>query len=89
MKYMRRAAEYTWIDHKRNTEIAKELNITPALDKIQDYKRKWIQHLNRMPRNRLPRLIKTTYQKAPRKTTEESSGCVRPAQLLDTYMKMN
>jgi hypothetical protein len=44
--YMRRTAGYPWTDHKRNTEIAKELNITPVLDKIQDYKRKWIQHVN-------------------------------------------
>jgi hypothetical protein len=64
MKYMRRTAEYTWTDHKTNTEIAKELNITPVLDKIQDYKRNWIQHVNRMPRNRLPTMIKTTPQKA-------------------------
>jgi hypothetical protein len=28
MKYMRRTAGYTWPDHKTNTEIAKELNIT-------------------------------------------------------------
>jgi hypothetical protein len=26
---MRRTAGYTWTDHKTNTEIAKELNITP------------------------------------------------------------
>jgi hypothetical protein len=38
MKYMRRTAGYTSTDHKTNTEIAKELNITPVLDKIQDYK---------------------------------------------------
>jgi hypothetical protein len=38
MKYMRRTAGFTWTDHKTNTEIAKELNITPVLDKIQDYK---------------------------------------------------
>jgi hypothetical protein len=48
------------------TEIAKELNITPVSDKIQDYKRNWIQRVNRMPRNRLPRLIKTTPHKAER-----------------------
>jgi hypothetical protein len=41
MKYMRTAG-YTWTDHKTNTEIAKELNITPVLEKIQDYKRNWI-----------------------------------------------
>jgi hypothetical protein len=46
MKYMRITARYTWTDHKRDTDIAKELNITPVLDKIQDYKRKWIQHVN-------------------------------------------
>jgi hypothetical protein len=36
MKYMRRMAGYTWTDHKKNTEIANELNITSVLDKIQD-----------------------------------------------------
>jgi ABC-type ATPase involved in cell division len=58
MKYMRRTVGYTWTDHKINTVIAKELNITSVLDKIQGYKRKWIQHVNRMSLNRLPRLIK-------------------------------
>jgi hypothetical protein len=28
MKYMRRTAGYTWTDWKRNTQIAKELNIS-------------------------------------------------------------
>jgi hypothetical protein len=64
MKYMRRVAGCTWT-YKANTETAKELDITPVLDKIQDYKRKWIQRVNRMPRNRLPRFIKkNTSQKA-------------------------
>jgi hypothetical protein len=40
MTYMERTAGYTWTDHKTSTEIAKELNITSVLDKIQDYKRK-------------------------------------------------
>jgi hypothetical protein len=60
MKYMRITAGYTWTDHKTNTEIGKELNVTPVLDEVQDYKRIWIQYVNRMPRNRLPRLIKRT-----------------------------
>jgi hypothetical protein len=51
-------------NHKTNAEITEELNITPVLDKIQGYKRKWIQHVNRMARNQLPGLIKTTPQKA-------------------------
>jgi hypothetical protein len=40
MKYMRTTDSYTWTDHKTNTDIAKELNTTPVLDKIQGYKRK-------------------------------------------------
>jgi hypothetical protein len=64
MKYMRRTAGYTWTDHKKNTGIAKELNITPVLDKIQSYKRNWVQHGNRIPRNRLARILKSTHQKA-------------------------
>ena len=41
-----------------NTRIAKELKITPILDKLLEYKRNWIQRVNRMSRNRLPRVMK-------------------------------
>ena len=58
MKYMRRTTGYTWIDYKTNVHIAKELEITLVLDKLLEYKRNWIQHVNRMPRDRLPRLMK-------------------------------
>jgi len=58
MKYKRRTAGYTWTDYKTNAQIAKELNITPILEKLLEYKRSWIQHVNRMPRNRLPRVMK-------------------------------
>jgi len=58
IKYMRRTAGYTWTDYKTNTQIAKELKITPILDKLLEYKRSWIQHVNGMPRNILPRVTK-------------------------------
>jgi len=58
MKYMRRTAEYPRTDYKTNARIAKELKITPILDKLLEYKRNWIQHVNRMPRNRLPSVMK-------------------------------
>ena len=45
IKYMRRTAGYTCTDHKTNTQIAKELKITPILDKLLEYKRNWIQHV--------------------------------------------
>ena len=58
MKYMRRTAGYIWTDYKTNAQIAKELIITPILEKLLEYKRNWKQHVNRMPRNRLPRVMK-------------------------------
>jgi len=58
MNYMSRTAGYTWTDYKTNVQIAKELKITPILDKLLEYKRSWIQHVNRMPRNRLHRVMK-------------------------------
>jgi hypothetical protein len=58
MKYMRRTAGCTWTDSKTNTQTEKELKITAILDKLLEYKRNWIKHLNRMPHNRLPRVMK-------------------------------
>jgi len=49
IKYMRRTAVYTWTDYKTNVQIAKELKITPILDKLLEYKSSRIQHVNRMP----------------------------------------
>jgi len=78
MKYMRRTAGYTSTDYKTNKQIAKELKITTTLDKLLEYKRNWIQHVNRMPHNRLPRVMKY-YSPAGRR------NCGRPLKrLLDT-----
>jgi len=78
MKYMRITAGYTGTDYKTNTQIAKELQITAILDKLLEYKRNWIQHVNRMPRHRLPRVMKH-YSPTGRR------NCSRPLKtLLDT-----
>ena len=37
IKYMRRTAGYTWTDYKTNTQITKELKITPILGKLLEY----------------------------------------------------
>jgi hypothetical protein len=55
---VRRTAVYAQTDYKTNTQIAKKLKITPILDKLLEYRKNWIQHVNRMPRNRLPRIMK-------------------------------
>jgi hypothetical protein len=35
-------AGYTWTDYNTNTQITKELKVTPILDKLLEYKRNWI-----------------------------------------------
>jgi hypothetical protein len=58
IKYLLKSARYIWTDYKTYAQIAKKLKITPILDKLLEYKRNWVQHVNRMPRNRLPRVMK-------------------------------
>jgi hypothetical protein len=48
---------FAWPDYKTNTDIAKKLNITTVLDQMEDYRRNWIQHVNRMPCDRLLKII--------------------------------
>jgi hypothetical protein len=52
-----------YLDHTTNTAFAKELNIYPDMDKMQAYRRNCLQRINRMPRNRLPRVIKNCIPK--------------------------
>jgi len=70
---------HTWADYKTNAQIAKDLKITQVLDKLLEYKRSWIQHVNTMPRNRLPRIMKQYFP-----TGRRNHG--RPLKrLLDTW----
>jgi hypothetical protein len=55
---MRKTAGYNWTDYKTNAQIGRELKIIQILDKLLEYKRNWIQRVNRMPHNRLPRVMK-------------------------------
>jgi hypothetical protein len=58
MNYMRKTAGYPWTDYKTETQTAKELNITPVLDKTREYTRNRMQRINRTPRDRLQRILK-------------------------------
>jgi hypothetical protein len=78
MKYMRITAGYIWTNYKTKTPIEKELKITPNLVIILEYKRNWMQHVNRMPRNRLPRVMK---KYSP---TGRTNQCRTLKRLLDT-----
>ena len=59
MKLLRPLAGFTLYDHKANDYIRRELQITGILDKIDEYRRNWFQHLQRMPQNRI--LFKSYY----------------------------
>jgi len=81
MKCMRRTAGYIWTDYKTNEQIAKELKITSILDNLMEYKRNWIQHVNRMFRNRFTQgneALFPNWQKESWQKFEETSGYVRP-----------
>jgi len=54
MKLLRPVSGYTLYDHKTNDCIRLELQITGILDKIDEYRRNWLSHLQRMPQNRIP-----------------------------------
>jgi hypothetical protein len=66
MKYLRRTAGYNLLNHKRNEEIL-ELHVTPLGDKLCTYRHKWLQHVNRMEDNRLPKQLLNYHPKERRR----------------------
>ena len=54
MKLLRPLAGYTLYDHKTNDSVGRELQTECILDKIDEYRRNWLLHLQRMPPNRIP-----------------------------------
>jgi hypothetical protein len=55
MGFRRQMVKFTWMGYKRNEDIIK---IESIMDKMSKYKSKWIQHVNRMQRGGLPKLLK-------------------------------
>ena len=54
MKLLRPLTGYTLYGHKTNDYIRRVLRITGTLDRIGEYRRNWLSHLQRMPQNRIP-----------------------------------
>jgi hypothetical protein len=54
MKFLRSTVGCILLDRKNNEEIRKELKVKALNDKITEYRRKWNEHLNRMPEEILP-----------------------------------
>jgi len=68
MKLLRPLAGYTLYDNKTNEYIRRELQITGTLDKIDENRRNWLSHLQRMPHNRI-HLKSYRYRPQGRRTT--------------------
>jgi len=69
MKLLRPLAGYTLYDHKTNDYIRHKLQITGIVDEINEYRRNWFQHLQRMPQNWIP--LKSYYYKPQGRRTIE------------------
>ena len=67
MKLLRPLAGHTLYDNKTNDYIRRELRITGILDRIDEYRRDWLPHLQRMPQNRIP-LKSSRYRPQGRRT---------------------
>jgi hypothetical protein len=57
MRFLRSAAGYRLIDHRRNEELREEIQIIDINSRIKDYQIKWLQHLERMEQNRISKLL--------------------------------
>jgi hypothetical protein len=51
IKLLRLLEGYTLHDHKTNDSVRRELQTECILDKIDEYRRNWLLHLQRMPLN--------------------------------------
>jgi hypothetical protein len=48
MKFMMKMKKYTWQDYTTNEDILLEIKINPVVTEIQNYRHKWVQHIQRM-----------------------------------------
>jgi hypothetical protein len=71
---MRTTAKYIWSDYKRNDDILKELKTEPVMGKILKYENNWIQHVNMIQRDGIPKLLKNRGKKKQKTTNEVTLG---------------
>jgi len=76
MKLLRPLAGYTLYDHKTKDCIRHELQTESILDKIDEYRRNWFSHLQRMPPKRIP-LKSYHYRPQGRRTIGRPKKCWR------------
>ena len=55
MRFLRRTAGYTLLDRKKNESIQSELDVTPVVRRVKDYRRRWREHVARIKEDRSPK----------------------------------
>jgi hypothetical protein len=56
MCFLRPLLGFTWLDHQRNADVREKLQVLNIGEEIKEYQEHWKDHLQRMDRNRLPKL---------------------------------
>jgi hypothetical protein len=72
MCFLRSVACYRLIVHRRDEDIREELQIIDINSRIKGYQITWLQHLERMDQNRIPKLL-LNYK--PRGTRDQGRLC--------------
>jgi hypothetical protein len=67
MKYLRRTAGYTLLDHKRNEDILEELHVTSLQENPCTHRHNWFQHVHRTGDYRLPKRLLNYHPKQKQK----------------------
>ncbi|KAJ4435991.1 hypothetical protein ANN_18615 [Periplaneta americana] len=57
MKFIRYTAGYTKWNHKRNEDVMEELQLETVINHVKHYRNNWINHLHRMRRDRIPKVM--------------------------------
>jgi len=55
MKFLRHLLGITKLDKEKNISIRKKTGVQNIVQEIEQYQQKWLQHVQRMDKNRLPR----------------------------------
>ena len=73
MKFLRHLLGITKLDKEKNTNIRRKTGAQNIVKEIQQYQQKWVQHVQRMDKNRLPRQA-LHYRPNGQRTTEKEMG---------------
>jgi hypothetical protein len=55
MKFLRHLLEITKLDKEKNQTIREKLGVQNIVEEIKQYQQKWLQHVQRMDTNRIPK----------------------------------